>query len=599
MSVTAPVHREAVHRDGLFAFSSVRTVTRTEALAIAGLAAWTALLAVLTWGTWGDLRMDTGYDFVAASRVADGQLPYVDFTYWYGPLPAFALGGLYALTGAAVWPAVAFGLLVSVVAIALTYRLARTFVGAPAAALAAALVAPAAFSSANNAYVLPHSTSGPLAMVLVLGAILLLVRHPGRGRALVGAGTLAGLTALTRPELALAFYGAVAVWFAVAAWRTREVRAVAREALAFAAPAIALPALVYGAFALAVGLGPLLTENLYPQAFVDAAGHVVLEAHAPRTLASFAKVLGYTVLYAGGIAALVACSRAIAAGGRLRTAALAGAGLAAAGFLVVLAARPETVRYYLEFAYSWIPAGAALAVLALAWRARRADAPGDRGALLVVLVLAAAAAGTYASFKPFPNAAFPEATPYLLPLVGVFLAWLHTHVLGERAKLLGTLWLALLVAGSAGLALHDARAETGRVSGPNGTLGAAPEDVPALQGALDVIARETNPGDDILVAPQLSSLYVMSGRENPLAQISLLPGAFPTPADEQAAIRRLADVDLVLIDRTPLSVYEHGAFGTTFDRELAAWVHQHFERTASLSGSGTDALVIEAWRRRS
>mgnify|MGYP000390830239 CR=1 FL=1 len=37
------------------------------------------------------------------------------------------LGGVYAVTGAALWPAIALGLVLSVVAVLLTYRLARRF----------------------------------------------------------------------------------------------------------------------------------------------------------------------------------------------------------------------------------------------------------------------------------------------------------------------------------------------------------------------------------------------------------------------------------------------------------------------------------------
>ncbi|WP_028065246.1 glycosyltransferase family 39 protein [Solirubrobacter soli] len=570
---------------------------RGDAVVLSGLVIWTIALAALMWGTWGNPAMDTGYDLVAASRTAHGELPYVDYTYWYGPVSPFLLGGIYAIVGTGVAPAVVLGLVISALAIGLTYRLARTFVSAPAAGLAAALVAPAALSSANNSYVLPHSTSAPLGIVLVLGVVLALVRRGEGRRGFVVAGVLAGLTALTRPEIALALYGSLAVWMAFSLYHRAADR---RDALALAAPALALPALVYGVFAAKVGLNELLTVNLYPKAFVAAAGHVILDSHAPKTPGSVAKLLAYTALYAAGIGAMLAGAWAIAKGGALRLAAYGAAGLAGLAFVAVLVKRPETIRYYLEFAYAWIPAGVAIAVLALAWRGRRRGswADAERGPLLVCLLLAAAAASTYASFKPFPNAAFPEATPYLLPLVGVFLAWLHTRVL-DRTGVLGLAWLALLVVGSAGLALHDARAETAKAHGPHGTLTAAPQDAVALQGALDIIARETKPGDPILVAPQLSSLYVMSGRKDPLPQLSLLPGALPTPADEKAAIRRMGDVRLVLIDRNPLTLYRHGAFGTTFDRQLAAWVRRDFVRVATVAGPGQDALAIDAWLRRS
>ena len=64
----------------------------TDRVAIGALGLLFVALAVLTWGTWGDLGQDTGYDLVAGTRVAHGELPYVDFVYYYGPLAPFVLG---------------------------------------------------------------------------------------------------------------------------------------------------------------------------------------------------------------------------------------------------------------------------------------------------------------------------------------------------------------------------------------------------------------------------------------------------------------------------------------------------------------------------
>ena len=76
-----------------------RVRTRSRALAVhpdllaGGAAALFALvLLVATWGTWGNLNQDTGYDAVAGARLADGELPYVDYLYYYGPLGPAARG---------------------------------------------------------------------------------------------------------------------------------------------------------------------------------------------------------------------------------------------------------------------------------------------------------------------------------------------------------------------------------------------------------------------------------------------------------------------------------------------------------------------------
>src|SRR5919201_6596337 len=84
-----------------------------EAVALGGLAVLVGLLIALTWGTWGDIGQDTGYDLIAGAHVAHGQLPYVDFNYYYGPLAPFLLGLAYFLGGDGVGPATGLGIVLA------------------------------------------------------------------------------------------------------------------------------------------------------------------------------------------------------------------------------------------------------------------------------------------------------------------------------------------------------------------------------------------------------------------------------------------------------------------------------------------------------
>jgi hypothetical protein len=601
MSAIAPARTRPATR---FGTGALARAAASDAVVVAAVAAWTIVIAAATWGTWGDLTMDTGYDLLAASRTASGELPYSDYTYFYGPLAPLLLGGVFSFTGAAVWPAVALGLVLAGLATALTYGLARTFVAPLPAGLAAALVAPATVSSANNSYVLPHTFSAPLAIVLALAALILLTGWARGERAsrsrLAAAGAVCGAVALTRPEIAAALYVAVGAWLAALLWRSGATR---RDAAAVAVPAIAVPLLGYGALLTTVPLGELLWDNLYPRDFLDAAGSVVLKGHAPMTAASFAELAAHAVAYGAGIAALLAAGAALQAGGRARLLTLVAAGGAALAFVAVLAGRPETVRFYLQWAWAWIPAGAWLAAGALLWRSRRTAGwtADERAVLLPVLVLAAVATTSYADFLPIPNALHPNAIPYVLPLAAVFLAWLHGRVLARTpgAAALGAGWLALLALSGAALVVHDARAETETVRGAHGSLTARPAEAAALQQALDVIERETRPGEPVLLAPQLTALYVLADRPDPLPQLSLLPGTLPTRADEERAIARMRRVRVAVVDRVELELYDHGAFGTTFASGVAAWLRRDFRRAATVHGSGPDARTLDVWIRSS
>ena len=137
------------------------------------------------------------------------------------------------------------------------------------------------------------------------------------------------------------------------------------------------------------------------------------------------------------------------------------------------------------------------------------------------------------------------------------------------------------------------------VQAAHGSFTARPAEAGALQQAVDVIQQETRPGDPVLLAPQLTALYVMTDRRDPLRQLSLLPGSLATTADEQRAIARMGQVRVVVTDRTPLASYGHGAFGTTFDQTLAAWVRRDFRLAKTVRGTGADARTLDIWIRSS
>jgi hypothetical protein len=147
------------------------------------------------------------------------------------------------------------------------------------------------------------------------------------------------------------------------------------------------------------------------------------------------------------------------------------------------------------------------------------------------------------------------------------------------------------------LTARDGAAETVTVRGPGGVITAPPSQGNAYRAALDAIAARTSPGDPILLAPQISALYTLSQRQDPLAEISLLPGSLPTAGAEDAAIRRLAGVRVAVTDRRPLREYGHGAFGTTYGTRVSAWIRSHFQHISTLRGSGDGAVTLDLWQR--
>jgi hypothetical protein len=557
-----------------------------DVLPLLGLTVLSAALVALTWGTWGQLDNDTGHDFGAAARVAHGDLPYVDFTYWYGPLAPFALGLAARLGGSGLAPMIGSGLVVSVAIVLATYALGRAHAGRIGGFLAAALTAPPAFAPNQFSFVLPHTSSATYGILSLLCLLLALTRG---GRALALAGLCTGLATLTKPEFALAAFAASAAWLVARALNGRLRR---RELLAVAGPAIAVPAAVYGTFLTAVPLHRLLFENLDPRGFLAAAGNTMLKARAPLTADSFLQLGLRLALYAAGVAVLVLVARALGAR-RLPPAvfALAIAGAAAATIL-----DPESVRHALKLAWAWIPAGAAIA--AAAHPVSRYRGAGEER-LAAAVALTVLAGTTYAAFYAYSFQ--PQMAIYAVPLAAVFLARIHLVELARfrGAAALGAAWLVLLAAAGTGLTINDAHAEPASVHGPGGTLRTTARDATTYQGAIDSIVRLTRTDEPILVAPQNSWLYAVTARTNPLPQLSLLPGALDANG-ERAAIATLTRdrVRVAVIDRRAYLAYGHGSFGASFDRALDRWVRSNFKRNDVFQAGGTDAPWLEVWTRR-
>jgi Dolichyl-phosphate-mannose-protein mannosyltransferase len=564
----------------------VRVAVETEAIAVALVAAVVVFLVVGTWQTWGDLGGDTGYDLVAATRVAHGQLPYGDFTYYYGPLAPLLLGFAMFVGGSTISTAVAFGIVLAGCIVAATYALARRLTGPLGAALAATLVAAVAFAPGNFSYVLAHTESAPLAVLATLLFLLSLER-----RSLLAAGICAGVVLLTRPEFALAVLLAAALVL-VARRRTLSRRDVAT----FAAPAVGIPALVYGLFLTQVSLHGLLLDNLYPRHQLASAGNAILRVQAPLTASSFGHLAVKLVVYAAAAGAATLLARRLPRRWESGPAWFAAAGGGVA--VVALAWRPETLRYLLEYAYGWIPAGAAIAAVVLAVRAvrrREGMQPLDELRLALTVVLAVLAAKVYAGF--FFHASVAQPAVYAAPFAALFLVALH---LSRTTVLVGLAWLGFLGVAGVGLSLRDATAASASVTGPGGTMTARPGDARMYQQAIDWITAGTPIGGTTLVAPQLTALYTLSRTTDPLPELSLVPGALPDAAAEQRAIVRLAAASprVIVTDRHRFTEYGQTSFGKSFDRILAAWIRTYYQHASAIGGGRDSSHTLDVWLRR-
>jgi len=409
---------------------------------------------------------DEGLALHAAARVGDGQLPYADFTWAYGPGQPYLIAALNELFSPSL----------------IAWRIVRVLVDAAVATLVYALVcrhaprwlAVVGALIAACAMAQPLSANPfPIALLAGLGALAVITVEPHSPRRAAAAGALCGVAAAWRLDFGL--YAAAAVAVAILL-RPAPGRERARAAAWAAGGAVAVGLLAYGPFLVAAG----------PADLWDA-----LVATSLRDRDYWTLPFDWT--YDGGLELWP--PSALAADGK------------------------DLLDHYLPVVL-WAAAASALAAAAFAWR-RAGTAPWR---WLAVLAFAAGAA-LYLSSR---TDAFHE-TPLIVALA-VLLPWLVAWGLRERLHAAAAMaGVALALVAAAGVAdrvsaLFDPpRLEPLDLAIADGVR-ARPVDAAALPAVVETIHAEVPPGEPIYVAPRRSDLarignpllYVMADRPNAL-----------------------------------------------------------------------------------
>jgi hypothetical protein len=251
---------------------------------------------------------DEGIALQAASRIADGQIPYGDFRWAYGPGQPYLTSGLFELFGPSL----------------ITWRIVRLAIDAAIATLVYALVrrrAPAwlailAWLTSACAMAQPLSANPfPLALFSALAAVAVISGGAPTPRRAVAAGALCGVAAAWRLDFGV-YAGAAVV---VAMLARPEARGVRLRTIAWSAgTAAAITLVAYGPFLIAAGpadvwdelVASSLRDHDYWTLPFPWSYHGGFHFWPPGDLLEDAKdVLGFYVpvlLAAGGVVAIVA-----------------------------------------------------------------------------------------------------------------------------------------------------------------------------------------------------------------------------------------------------------------------------------------------------
>ena len=560
---------------------SLKALRIADAAAIAGLSLLFVAVVLLTWRKWGNPEIDAGAELTAADLTAHGSVPYRDVRYFYGPLGLYSLAGTFRVFGTSFGVAFAFGLAQAAAILVAFYVLARHWLRPAAAGLASAVLLAIGFSGTAFNFVLPHTNSATMGCLFTILLLLALTR----GR-LWAAGVAAGCVGLTRPEFAAVGLAIVAA-YVVGTGRDQNVRAAGRAALKIALPAVAIPLVVLGSFAVVVGADRLLTENLWPVDFIRVAGFRSQEHWMPFSTASVVGLIGRGVVYAAALAGAIAV--AIRLRRRAGLVSVVAPGAAAIGGLLLLDGLARVTGWapeqrfaieqetrHLVLGMSWLPC---LAAAVAAWAAfrfiRRRPAPFSNSWAVDLALVAAASAFGLRAYNAF-TAEGSYAPYYAAPLV-LLAGLLHERV-GDRWPEARSVALGALGAVAAGLLLYALVGlyadQTTAVHTARGTYVADREAAPAIQQAVDLVRAASEPTEPVLFAPSDGGLYFMTNRRPVLSDLMLLPGLLDSAADERAAIAALErnNVPLVVVGVRDFSPYGFSTFGQGYDRILGSWL---------------------------
>ncbi|MEA2405201.1 MAG: hypothetical protein QOE08_1848 [Thermoleophilaceae bacterium] len=209
---------------------------RREALLIAALFLSAVLISGFTMLRGID-QFDEGLMLQAARRVGEGQLPYRDFLWSYGPGQPYLLAALHQVTGVSLLDWRVLRVLADAGVAVFAFLLARRSAG-ERPALAAWLTAACAMAQPRSA------NPFPFALLFVLAALWLGSGEPGRRR-VVSAGLLIALAAAWRFDFAV--FGGAAVLVMLLLGRRRG------DAGVFALTAAAGTVVAYAPFLIAIG----------------------------------------------------------------------------------------------------------------------------------------------------------------------------------------------------------------------------------------------------------------------------------------------------------------------------------------------------------
>jgi 4-amino-4-deoxy-L-arabinose transferase-like glycosyltransferase len=562
-----------------------------------------AVLFAISSKEWADLAIDGGREMNTPLRLLRGELIYADVYYLYGPLAPYVNAALYAVFGVHLNTLYAAGTVASLLVLLLVFELGTKLTGARAAALATWAVLVFCVFKRNGNYIFPYTYSAVYGTLLGLGALAAQIHyiHKQRSRWLTLSGVLTGLALICKLEFGFAAAAGLA---AVAFSDPPGCRF--RTLLRGLWPALAIPVVIYGALLSVMPWATLVKDTFLWPAYIP--DELIYFNRTKLGLGDPAKTLRELL---SAVAMLgIAASAVLAASARLGGDSVHAVletlprpwrnGLLTVTGGCVLVLLVNVGIYKTRWDVSPFRALPVLCGGLLCYCARPRGGPHDtdvqRRALFVLgvyglavlarVILRVPSGGGYGAYLlPVPLLVFMHlGTTFYRPVLAGFPASaLHAQ------RIVVTLFTTALIAATVVVGYRYVENDYVALETARGTTKVSPGQERAFDGALDFIARATEPEDYVAALPEGSSLNFLSDRPAPLRYEIVTPG-FLDAEGEQRAIRQLKAkrVEFIFLLNRPTTEFGCRAFGQDCYRDLMGWIEANYA-VAAVFGEGASA----------
>jgi hypothetical protein len=572
----------------------IHTDARRRGIALTLAAAAFAILLAVSWQKWANLTIDGGREMNTPLRLLEGELIYADVYYLYGPFAPYVNAALYSMCGIHLNTLYGAGIVASILLLLLLFELGEHLTGPVEAALTTWMVLVFCVFKQDGNYIFPYTYSAVYGTILGVSAVAAQIRYIRRrqSRQLTLSGVFVGLALICKIE-----FGFAATMSALAVAVSERPGARMRALVHGLWPALAISLLTYGVLLSRVSWDSLVRDTfLWP---FDIPSELVYFNKAKLGLNDPAKTMREllsAVAMLGLAASAVIVASASRAGGAISAVRalprpwlrrlLLVAGASASALLI------NRVVYNTRWDVSpfrALPVLCLAAICGYASRINTAEEPDAQHRSLFIVgvyslavlgrvILRVPSGGAYGAYLlPVPLLLFTHlATGFYRPVLSAFPA----ATLRAR-QIVIALFITALTGATAVIAYRYLKADYLVLETPRGTARLPATDKVAFAGALDFIARQTQPGEYVAAVPEGSSLNFLADRPAPLRYEILTPG-FLTAEGEHRAIAELKakQVKLIFVLNRPTKEFGCPAFGRDCYRILGRWINDNYQATA-------------------